>query len=211
MANPTTALAMAAAVLALAVSAIDEPVAFADPLERRVSRLAVDATHLIYSERVGDRLRIVARARAGDGWREPVAVFDAPPGTVAFASALAPDGQRLYFESNARSPAVPGREDSDVWVMEWRSGAWREPRPLADAYGTPYNEHAPTVDAHGTLCFNSARPGGAGRNDIYCGSRDESPALVAALSSPHQDASATLSASGESIVFASDRPGGLGG
>ena len=211
MANTTTAMAMAAALLAVGASAPDDPIAFEDPLERRASRIAVDAAHLVYSERVGDRSRIVTRARSGDHWQAPVAVFDAPSGTVAFASAISPDGQHLYFESNARTPAVPGREDSDVWVMEWQSGAWRDARSLAAAYATPYNAHAPTVDEHGTLCFNSTRPGGLGRNDIYCGRPDEAPVLVAVLNSPQQDASATLAASGESIVFASDRPGGLGG
>ena len=123
MPNTTTAMAIAAAVLAVGASALDEPIAFEDPLERRASRIAVDATHLVYSERVNDRSRIVSRTRAGDRWREPVAIFGAPAGTVAFGSALSPDGLR----------------------------------------------------------------------------------------SPHQDASATLAESGESIVFASDRPGGLGG
>jgi hypothetical protein len=126
--------------------------------------------------------------------------------------AVAPDGV-LYFESNVRSPAVPGRDDSDVWTIERSATGWGEARPLGPPFATEYNEHYPTADKLGTICVNSTRPGGLGRNDIYCGRRDdrEPPRLIAAVSSPVQDAAPWLSAAGDTVWLASNRPGGVGG
>jgi Tol biopolymer transport system component len=136
----------------------------------------------------------------------------APAGLALMSPALAPDG-RLYFESNVRTPALPGREDSDVWVMERSASGWQNAAALGAPFASEFNEHSPTADAHGTVCFNSARPNGLGRNDIYCGMRTstDEPRLVAVVNSPSQDAAPWLSADGTVLLFASNRSGGAGG
>ena len=49
--------------------------------------------------------------------------------------ALAPDG-RVYFESNVRTPAIAGRDDSDVWVMERSASGWEKPAPIGAPFAT---------------------------------------------------------------------------
>lgn len=166
----------------------------------------------IVTRRVDGRFEIVARERTGGTWGAVSVVHAAPAGHVALAASLSPDGRRLFFESNARTPAVTGRDDTDAWVIERTAAGWGTPRPLGDPWATPANEHAMTMAGDGVVCLNSARPGGLGENDIYCSrSLDEAPVLARDLSSPAQDAFAVLSERGDAIVFASDRPGGLGG
>src|SRR5687768_3777274 len=50
-----------------------------------------------------------------DGW---TALTPAIPGFDAWHAGanISPDGSRLYFESNRRIPAVPGRVDTDLWT-----------------------------------------------------------------------------------------------
>lgn len=130
---------------------------------------------------------------------------------VTMSPALDPSGSRLFFESSLRSSAVADREDTDVWVMDRVDGQWGNARPLGPPFDSPYNEHAPTIDGRGTICFNSGRPDGLGENDIYCGRADATPQLIRAVSSPAQDAGPWLADGGRVLLFTSNREGGQGG
>ena len=130
---------------------------------------------------------------------------------ATLSPAVDPSGSRLFFESSLRSPAVAGREDTDVWVMDRVDGRWGDARPLGPPFDSPYNEHAPTIDGAGTICFNSGRPDGLGENDIYCGRADARPQLIRAISSPEQDAGPWLAQDGRVLLFTSNRDGGEGG
>jgi hypothetical protein len=176
-------------------------------------RVIVRGDTQVATRRLADgTFTIVTRRRVGSGWTDTTTIFMAPPGTFAMASSLSPDGRRLYFETNARTPAVEGREDTDLWVLDRSEAGWGAARPLGHPFALPSNEHAPSAAADGTLCVNAARPGGVGENDIYCSPDGQMPPVLAAdLSSPAEDAFAMLSSDGMMIVFASNRPGGLGG
>ncbi|BCS32068.1 hypothetical protein TBR22_A12730 [Luteitalea sp. TBR-22] len=166
----------------------------------------------VVTRRVDGASQIAARRRVGGEWRPWEIVVAAPPGQMALASSLSPDGTRLYFEANMRTPAVAGRDDSDAWVVEHTAAGWGQPRPIGAPWDTPANEHAMSTATDGTVCLNSTREGGRGANDIYCSpSLALSPTLVSALSSPAQDAFPVLSARGDVLIFASNRPGGFGG
>jgi hypothetical protein len=97
--------------------------------------------------------------------------------------------------------------------MERSAGGWQNATPLGAPFASHYNEHSPTADAHGTLCFNSARPEGLGRNDIYCGvlTSNNEPRLIASVSSPSQEAAPWLFSDGSVLLFSSNRAGGAGG
>ena len=99
-----------------------------------------------------------------------------------------------------------------MWFVERSGESWSAPRPLGTPFNTPYNEHSPTADAAGTICFNSSRPGSE-ENDIYCGRVGASlpPERQTTLNSAAEDATPWLSADGNVIVFTSNRSGGLGG
>ena len=201
---------IAAAALAAMPRGTAEPFEHAPPAPQ--SRLALAADWIAYTELVDGAPQVTARRLGDAAGAPPMRLFRPPAGTMALASAFSPDGQRLYLESNARSTPEAGREDSDVWIAERDGDGWGTPRPLGGAWATRFNEHAPTADATGTLCINSARPEGIGENDVYCGRLpDGPPRLLPRVNSPEQDAFPTLAPAGDALVFASDRPGGLGG
>jgi len=177
-----------------------------------MTRVTMSDGDVVYGVRNDGVWQLVARPITSDGTGVPQVLVTAPAGLVLMSPALAPDG-RLYFESNVRTQAIGGRDDSDVWAIERSARGWGKSSAIGAPFASEYNEHSPTVDAHGTICFNSTRPRGLGRNDIYCGmltSRDE-PRLIASVSSASQDASPWLSADGNVLLFASNRPNGAGG
>jgi Tol biopolymer transport system component len=147
---------------------------------------------------------------SGDGWTAPVPVFDFPG--LAISPFVTPDGKRLLFESTRRDDA--GREDTDLWIADWDGSRATNPRPLGAPFDTPYNEHSPSMSRAGSILFNSARPGGLGRNDLYLSrmkdGRYDAPKHLAGLSSPSHDAGAYLAPDESYLLFWSDRPGGSG-
>lgn len=81
--------------------------------------------------------------------------------------------------------------------------------------GTMTNENQPYYRAAGgELWFISDRPGGAGLYDIYVSTKTSGafalPTRVVELSSPSEDWQPQPSNDGLTVVFASDRPNGLG-
>lgn len=193
------------ALLAIAATA-DAPRRFEAPPADAQGRVAVRGPETYFTVRNGADWQI--RMAASD---VVVVVRSVSSPAATLSPAVDPSGSRLFFESSLRSPAVAGREDTDVWVMDRVDGGWGDARPLGPPFDSPYNEHAPTVDGAGTICFNSGRPDGLGENDIYCGKVGGAPELVRAISSPDQDAGPWLADGGQVLVFTSNRPGGQGG
>lgn len=97
--------------------------------------------------------------------------------------------------------------------------AWEAPENLSAlnsgaaefGHGAYEEEDGSTV-----VYFNSNRPGSPGLQDLYTSTRPEggafsAPVLVPELNSPALDQFARISKDGREIIFASDRPGTLGG
>jgi hypothetical protein len=207
----TLCLAWSGACLVFTLSADDRPAKFDGAPSDAQGRVAVHADIAYFTVRSDAEWRIETRVRSGSAWQPgPVLRRSTAPAVVMSPAVDATSG-RLVFESSLREPAIAGREDTDVWVMDRVDGQWGRARPLGPAYDSPYNEHSPTVDGNGTICFNSGRPSGLGENDIYCGRLDASPALVHGVSSPDQDAGPWLAGGGRVLLFTSNRPGGQGG
>ena len=172
------------------------------------TRVTISKERLIYGQRRDDRWTLSAQTRSS---RTIATLLLAPAGQIVLSPALAPSGA-LYFESTVRIPPIDGREDTDVWIIPRRGAQWGTASPLGPPFDSPFNEHYPTADAAGTICFNSARPGGLGRNDIYCVAPDDRVVRhIASVSSPSQDISPWLNAAGDRLLFAANRPGGFGG
>jgi Tol biopolymer transport system component len=104
-------------------------------------------------------------------WSEPVnlgpvvnsAYFDA-------AQALSKDGLSLYFVSTRPG----GYGGFDIWVYERpdNDSPWGVPVNLGPNINTPYNDGAPALSRDGHfLFFNTDRPGGMGRMDLWVSTR----------------------------------------
>jgi Tol biopolymer transport system component len=126
------------------------------------------------------------------------------------------DGLELYFASYRPG----GLGGSDLWVATRSdpASAFGVPTVVATVSSTT-NDRAPSLSADGlTLYFTSeSRPGGPGSVDIWRATRPtrasefDPPAAVTELDTPSADRTPAISASGLTIYFGSDRPGGAGG
>jgi hypothetical protein len=129
---------------------------------------------------------------------------------------LSPDGSMLYFTSTR--PGVAGDlEDagSDLWVVGRGEAGWGEVMNLGELVNTPGSELYPSVTDEGTLYFFGDARGGAEARGAYVarlvgGSYAEPELLGEAINTEHGMFDPFIAADESYIIFASDRPGGLG-
>jgi Tol biopolymer transport system component len=129
---------------------------------------------------------------------------------------LSSDGLELFFASYRPG----GLGGSDLWVATRPDSAspFGAPVNVATVSSTT-NDREPSLTADGlTLYFTSEnRPGGPGSVDIWVATRPTrgspfgAPTVVAELDTAGADRTPAISASGLTICFSSDRPGGAGG
>ncbi len=129
--------------------------------------------------------------------------------------------RRLLFFATDRAGGAGG---FDIW-LSWRPDptddfGWQPPVNLGSGINTAATDAGPSFLEHGPgpipqLYLATVRPGGLGGLDIYVASVPGGwagpPALLAELSSPQPDLTPTVRRDGLEIIFASGRPGGLGG
>lgn len=122
------------------------------------------------------------------------------------------DGQSLVF--TRRGKGMRGQED--FYRSQKRDGVWQEAVPLL-GINTPANEGAQTMSADGkTLIFTGCnRRDGLGSCDLYISRKKENfwtpPVNMGrGINSRHWDSHPSLSANGDILIFASNRPGGYG-
>src|SRR6267378_2342734 len=155
------------------------------------------------------------------GWEEPVnlgpdvntATADQKPWYLQSAE----DGAgNLYF---SRGEPTAGAQDI-YYAAVTRDGETRGPAVFVSELNDPTgNDAGATVRVDGReVFFSSFRPGGLGLSDLWTSTRRsihdpwETPVhLGAAISSTAIDQQTSLSHDGRTLVWASDRPGGLGG
>ena len=121
---------------------------------------------------------------------------------------LTDDLLEIYFASDRSN-------NDDIWVASRLSPSlpFDPPQPVS-LFNTAFYDQSPELTGDGlTVFFVSDRTGGVGGSDIYVATRTtrtapwSAPTLVAELSSPTEDFSATP-ASALQLVYASDREGG---
>ena len=120
------------------------------------------------------------------------------------------DGQSLVF-----TRLVNGQED--FFISRKVNGEWQPGQPMEDI-NTPLNEGAQTISADGTLLIYTScdRRDGLGRCDLYYSEfrngRWSRPANMGRpINSAAWESQPSLSASGRTLYFASNRQGTLGG
>ena len=126
---------------------------------------------------------------------------------------LSADSRTLYFSSDRPG----GHGGLDLWYSRFQHGVWGEPHNMGAEINTPGNETAPFLCADGqTLYFISdGQPLSLGGRDIYRASRRDTlwsgvKNLGVPINSPYDEASISVTASGDSAFFASDRQGPAG-
>ncbi len=131
---------------------------------------------------------------------------------------LSPDGSRLFFWSYRSAPELesPPKGESDVYYVERAGTGWSAPRKLAGPVNSGDRDYTGSFSADGTLYFSSKRDTSKGLGDIYVARRSPDGGypvvenLGEAINTPSEEYGAAVSPDGRTLVFASDRPGGLG-
>ncbi|MGV3585480.1 MAG: OmpA family protein [Adhaeribacter sp.] len=125
-----------------------------------------------------------------------------------------PDGKTVIF-ARSNEGTKKGRQNVDLFISRFRSGAWSEPRPIrlnkTDAW-----DSTPFLAPDGkTLYFASDRKGGQGGTDIYKATLDNSgnfsapENLGAPINTPGNESFPAVGEDG-TFYFASDGHPGLG-
>jgi len=151
----------------------------------------------------------------GDRWTEPQPLpFSGTYSDIDLF--LCPDNQRLVFCSSR--PRAGGQEDRmnhDFWVVRRDGSGWSEPEPFAPEAVSPMEDYYPVVTLSGTLYFNSQREGRA-TNDIYAskfagGKYLPAEKLPTPINTEYREFDAFVAPDEQTIIFSSERPGGIGG
>jgi hypothetical protein len=193
-------------------------------------RLSIDA-HLLFfqSDRpvgsgVGGDIYVSRRNNPNDdfGWGPPIRLgpdVNTPDGTenaAAYLQSAEDGGGNLYF--NRATAAVPLPELYVASVT--RDGETRGPAVLVSELNvlTANDQHATIRKDGREIFFSSNRAGGLGGFDVWTSIRRSvhdpwSPPvdIGAPVNTASTDQQPSLSSDGRTLVFASNRPGGLGG
>ena len=107
---------------------------------------------------------IFSSNRAGGTWSAPKKIKVFADSTVSVAHpTIAPDGQTLYFVSDAKN----GQGGKDIWKATLDNGECKYIENLGPQINTPGDEMFPTMRADGTLYFSSNGIPGYGGLDIF--------------------------------------------
>ncbi len=124
-----------------------------------------------------------------------------------------PDGKYLYFTASHR---VGGKGGNDVWVSEWKDAQWQKAKNIGPQINTHRDETIDNVTADGTGLFLSGTlEGSFGNYDIYYAELTEKgwgnlQHFPYPINTKYTDEAANLTSDGKALIFASDRPGGIG-
>jgi Tol biopolymer transport system component len=122
---------------------------------------------------------------------------------------------RLYFTKLNK----PGQGDWDIYQSTLGTNGTFSDAVLVSELSSPYEDTHPTIRRDGLeIIFSSTRPGSLGGNDLWVSTRAttrdkwSTPVnLGPVVNSASSDLAPYLSDDGETLILASDRPGGLGG
>jgi Tol biopolymer transport system component len=160
---------------------------------------------------------VARRAAKNDPWAEPVNL--GPPVSTSDDegdASISADGLTLYFHSDRRGSI--GLSDLLVTTRATKQGRWGPPVNLGPTVNSSGVDSQPCILADNlVLLFTSGRAGGLGGYDIYVTRRSaidqpwSKPVnLGPTVNSPVEDWHPCISPDGSTIIFQSDRPGGLG-
>jgi WD40 repeat protein len=118
-----------------------------------------------------EAVKLQAMSFAGSDWSEPVHLGPAVNSPFRELNpALSPDELSLYFGSDRPG----GFGGIDIWVSHRAciECPWEAGMNLGPSINTPYTDGAPVLSSDGHLLFfESNRPGGYGKGDVYASRR----------------------------------------
>lgn len=122
------------------------------------------------------------------------------PGSDDSDPFFSPDGRQLFFARRVDAQA----KHHDLWVVDFASGRWGEPRPLGETVNTELDEYLPSVASNGDLFFER---GGSGQGfDLFVArltpqGYTQAERLPAPVNSEANEESPFISPDGHSLLF----------
>jgi Tol biopolymer transport system component len=145
-------------------------------------------------------------------WTSPVAILihDVYSYNDPF---LTPDEKKLFFISDRPLSGKGPKKDYDIWYIERQSRKWSEPVNAGKNINSEKNEYYISFTKNGKMYFSSNIADG--NFDIYSsafrsGAFEPSVRLGSGVNSPHYEADVFVAPDESYLVFAANRPGGLG-
>ncbi len=129
---------------------------------------------------------------------------------------LSPDQQRLYFISDRSLTGEGAKKDYDIWYVQRKDGKWSDPINAGPGINTSGNEYYMSFTKSGKMFFSSnGRTGSKNNYDIYSSEFKDGkfqPAVPAGagVNTEHYEADVFVAPDESYLVFAANRPGGLG-
>jgi WD40-like Beta Propeller Repeat len=180
---------------------------------RLVTRIAFspDGNECFFSAPNDDfsHVQMYCMKRVDDVWTSRFLAPFLRPGHSGRQAIFSADGNQLHFSSNENG-------NSDLWVVEHASQGWGDPHALPAPINTPAYEGQYSQAADGIAYFESDRPGGQGKFDIWRarppqpGQPPQVENLGALVNSVAGDSDPFVSPDGSYLLFSSERPGGVG-
>jgi peptidoglycan-associated lipoprotein len=152
-------------------------------------------------------VEIYSSNRAGGTWSAPQKIKIFADTTISVAHpAFSPDGQTLYFVSDAPQ----GKGGKDIWKATLTDGECKYIENMGDQINTPGDEMFPVVRANGTLYFSSNGLPGFGGLDIFKAVPQKDGTWVVSnmgmpVNSSEDDFGMTFEANAEKGFFSSNR------
>jgi outer membrane protein OmpA-like peptidoglycan-associated protein len=128
-------------------------------------------------------------------------------------SSINADARVMMF---TRCGSPEGQGSCDIFFTERVGNNWTPPKALKEVNSPNWDSH-PSLSADGRrLFFTSTRPGGQGRMDIWCATRDSNNIwhppvnLGPTINTPYDEETPFIHANGQTLYFASDGHPGFG-
>jgi hypothetical protein len=151
------------------------------------------------------------RVNTEDGrWTDPVPAPFLGSDSSALTACLSFDMGTAFLTS-----ARPSYPPADIWMSVRGDTGWSEPTKLGPPISSDADEFEVAVSRNGTLYFSSSREGGLGDLDIYRarlvdGGYPTAENLGPPINTSWGDDLPYVAPDESYLIFASDRPGGLG-
>ena len=158
------------------------------------------------------KLQIYTSVKEGDEWSKPQSLSINTKEYEEAHPAISPDGNKLYFSSDRAG----GQGGMDLYVTEFKDGAWGAARNMGPLVNTKGNDVFPYVHHDGTLYMASNGWEGLGGLDIYEVKMDNQGAVTGVdnigtpFNSPKDDFSLIMNELKSEGYFTSARDGGQG-
>jgi hypothetical protein len=130
---------------------------------------------------------------------------------------LTPDNKKLFFISDKPLTGIGSKKDYDIWYIEQQDGKWSEPKNAGKNINSGKNEYYISFTKTGKIYFSSNREDLENKNnyDIYSselknGEFQPPIKLSSQINTASYEADVFVAPDESFIVFAANRPGGLG-